>query len=220
MTKHHVFLEWTPFVCLALQKSGLKQTMNKTLCPFKILPEYSYFVRLFFWKSVEFSYFGLNLLSYPVGLSYPAMWAKPNRRAELLVKPQIVAQLIVQRREAIQKNIRLSFGHCPKWGGGGGFNRNPKVLWYFLFPLSFTFFLTLSKRGVGDHVPKVSSPFLPKYWVHIWVSGLTKVTSRLSKMGDTKVTSRMSKMRGEGRGSWQLLDNVQKKDAYFFGWLP
>ena len=27
---------------------------------------------------------------------------------------------------------RLSFGHCPKWGGG--LNRNPKVLRYFCFP--------------------------------------------------------------------------------------
>ena len=35
-------------------------------------------------------------------------------------------------REAIKK--RLYFGHCPT-GGGVGFNRNPKLLRYFCFPL-------------------------------------------------------------------------------------
>ena len=51
---------------------------------------------------------------------------------------------------------------------------------------------------------------MSKYW-EFWA--LKKLPHGCPKWADTKVTSRLSKMRGGG--SRPLLDNVQKKDAFF-----
>ena len=64
-------------------------------------------------------------------------------------------------REAIRKK-RLSFGHCPKKGGGS--TGIQKFGDSFVFP-SFGHEMG-GGRGVG-HVPKVVRHFLPKYWVNI-----------------------------------------------------
>ena len=104
--------------------------------------------------------------------------------------------------------------------GGGGFNRNPKVLRYFCLPLVWPFFwtingarggggLTMFQKFWGTFCPNIGKIFV--FWAY------TKVTSRFSKMVQYK--SYLTDVQNEGGGSRPFLDNVQKKDVFFMSSL-
>ena len=64
-----------------------------------------------------------------------------------------------------------------------------------------------------DQVPKVLRHFLPKYWENIWILGLNK--SYLTVVQNRPIQKLPHGCPKWGGGSRPLLDNVQKKDAFF-----
>ena len=98
-------------------------------------------------------------------------------------------------------------------GGGGGFNRDPKVLRYFCFPLFWPpFGHIMGGEGEGvHHIPKVLRHFLPKFW-EFWA--FKKLPLGCPKWAQNKNYLTMSKKR-EG-GSRPLLEYGKIAISPFF----
>ena len=122
------------------------------------------------------------------------MWCESLK--QVFRQPTLNWVTVTQLREHSQKKKRLSFGQCPKGGGGA---TGIQKFWGTFFSPYFDQLLDI-KWGEGGGLTmfqKFWGTFLSKYW-EFWA--LKKLPHGCPKWADTKVTSRVSKMGGGGQG--------------------